>query len=97
MNQDKMIKLTKTKLIEFIRSHSESNKMIGSIDLNNIVAHDNKKLKQLKYQEFSVITYMPENLDKILNINENKFLHTGVLNKDIRTNTNISLYSSVLL
>ena len=97
INPDIMVRLTKAKLIEFIKMHSSSNNMIGSIDLNSIVVHDNKKLKQLKYQEFSVITSMPENLDKIFDVTNNKFLHTGVLNKDIKTNMNISLYSSVLL
>jgi hypothetical protein len=85
-------------LINYIKKNHQSISDINYVDLNNIGDTKIKKLEKLNFQDVRQITQLSEKLNILFDIENNKYLHAGVLEHIPNYgNNNISLYSSVLV
>jgi hypothetical protein len=101
-NNNKMNeKITIIELIQYIKSNKNAINSVNIIDLNSVknnLKKSEKELTHLKFQDVRQVNYLPTKLNEIFDVENNKYLHAGVLEKiPIYDNTNISLYSSILV
>lgn len=91
-------KISISDLIEFIKKNINTINKIGSINLDDVYSEpksssEKNTLEQLEFQDMKKVTYLPENLNKLFDCENIKFIHCGVL-KNINEQ-NVSFYSSI--
>jgi hypothetical protein len=91
-------KISISDLIEFIRKNINTINKIGSINLDDVYSEpksssEKNTLEQLEFQDMKKVNYLPENLNKLFDCENIKFIHCGVL-KNINEQ-NVSFYSSI--
>lgn len=89
-----------TDLLKFIKTNAEAIKSIGCVDLNDVSNDDMKlcnRIDQLQFQDIKRVTFLPLNLNKIFDIEIDKYLHAGVLHScSPKDKNDVTLYSAVL-
>lgn len=88
-------------LINFIKENKNVISQINQIDINTqqkkSIDNENYQLKKLKYQDVKHIKKLSEKLNVFFDVENNKYLHAGVLEFIPNfENINISLFSSII-
>lgn len=84
-------------LLQFINDNKNVIDNLGCIDINDIKKDIKKELIKLNFRDVRTVNYLPHKLNEIFNVEDNKYLHAGVLDNLPTYNGNISLYSSILI
>jgi hypothetical protein len=90
-------KFSVSELIQYINLNKSAISSVNIVDLNSIKNLEEKELNKLNYRNTKQVHFLPTNLNELFDVENNKYLHSGVLQNIPSCNNNISFYSSLLI